>query len=265
MNTPHRNNLSEIIGDVPYRLALAGGWIDQPFVSKHNPSPPGSMVVVSVNPTFPIMDRCGMATSTRKVAMEIWKGRLPDREPAELVEELYKEENSRQSYVSGSQDMVGIVYPGISRLDYDFNHEGGIFPKHIERNTDPDIARWFESVFQMIPYWPRPAGYDPIFEKNLDPEWVERLGQAGKDCFDAIVNKDLSKLGNSLTEAMKCWHVIVPHSIEYPGMPPTLLPMLKHYQANYAGAMYSGPGGGYYYVISDKLVPGGMKVSLRIS
>ncbi|GEM_PF-6845641 len=32
---------------IPYRLALAGGWIDQPFVSERNPEPPGSMVVIS--------------------------------------------------------------------------------------------------------------------------------------------------------------------------------------------------------------------------
>ena len=36
-----------VIGAIPYRMALAGGWIDQPFVSRHNPAPPGSMVVVA--------------------------------------------------------------------------------------------------------------------------------------------------------------------------------------------------------------------------
>ena len=29
------------IGAIPYRLALAGGWIDQPFMSRHNPEPFG--------------------------------------------------------------------------------------------------------------------------------------------------------------------------------------------------------------------------------
>jgi hypothetical protein len=29
-------------------MALAGGWIDEPFVSRHNPEPPGFMVVVSL-------------------------------------------------------------------------------------------------------------------------------------------------------------------------------------------------------------------------
>ena len=121
--------------------------------------------------------------------MELWKGKLPAGNPAELVRELFKAENEGKPYVSGSQDMIGIVYPGISRLDYDFTHDGGVFPKHIETNTDPEVAKWFESVFNMIPYWPRPAGYDPLLEKNFDPAWISRLGQSGKDCFSAIISK----------------------------------------------------------------------------
>jgi hypothetical protein len=34
--------IENLIGRIPHRLALAGGWIDQPFVSIHNPSPPGA-------------------------------------------------------------------------------------------------------------------------------------------------------------------------------------------------------------------------------
>ena len=34
------NDIAEVIGGIPYRLALCGGWIDQPFVSALNPSPP---------------------------------------------------------------------------------------------------------------------------------------------------------------------------------------------------------------------------------
>ena len=81
---------------IPYRMALAGGWIDQPFVSRLNPAPPGSMVVVGLEPTFRFMDRSGMATSTRKVAMRLWHGTAARAgDPAALVRELYAEENQR--------------------------------------------------------------------------------------------------------------------------------------------------------------------------
>jgi|GEM_PF-6255808 len=101
-------DLTALVGKIPYRIALAGGWIDQPFVSKLNPSPPGSMVVVGVEPTFRFMDRSGMATSTREVARKLWSNTLPDRDPQELVRELYAAENRGKPEPSGSQDMVGL-------------------------------------------------------------------------------------------------------------------------------------------------------------
>ena len=101
--------LTDVIGAVPYRLALAGGWIDQPFVSRHNPDAPGSMVVVGVEPTFWYLERAGIATGTRKIALELWNGTLPDRPPAELVKELYAAENAGQAEPSGSQVLVSSV------------------------------------------------------------------------------------------------------------------------------------------------------------
>ncbi len=49
--------VAKLLGAIPNRLQLAGGWIDQPFVSRHNPKPPGSMVVVQIEPDFRPMDR----------------------------------------------------------------------------------------------------------------------------------------------------------------------------------------------------------------
>ena len=57
-------SLRGAIGTLPYRLQMAGGWIDQPFVSSLNPEPPGSMVVVSLQPVVRYMDRCGASKSS---------------------------------------------------------------------------------------------------------------------------------------------------------------------------------------------------------
>lgn len=133
-------SITDVIGAIPGRMAFAGGWIDQPFISKHNPEPPGSMVVVGLEPTFMYLERAGMATGTRKVAMRLWQGELPPGDPMDLVKQLYAEENRDLPEPSGSQDMIGLVYPGINRLDFDYQYEGGLFPCHIESNNDPAIA-----------------------------------------------------------------------------------------------------------------------------
>jgi hypothetical protein len=39
--------------------------------------------------------------------------------------------------------------------------------------------------------------------------------------------------------------------------------IVSYYQTRYAGAMYSGCGGGYIYVVSEEPVPGGFQVTVR--
>jgi hypothetical protein len=256
-------DITDIISQIPYRMAFAGGWIDQPFISRLNPEPPGSMVVVALEPTIRFMDRCGMASSTREVAKRLWNGVLPDGDPAELMRELYAAENKDKPEPSGSQDMAGLLYPGINRLDYDFAFEGGLFPVHVESNNNPAVARWLENVIHMIPVAMRPPQYTPLGIKNFHPEWIARLGRTGRDCFDAILARDVEKLGASMNECMLCWETILPQTVVHPEITVDLKSILTHYQTRYAGAMYSGCGGGYLYVVSEETVPGAIKVRIR--
>ena len=255
--------LTDVIGDFPYRIALAGGWIDQPFVSQVNPTPPGSMVVVGVEPTFPWMERAGIATGTRNIALQRW-GCLPQGDPARLVEELYTLENEGKADPSGSQDMIGLIYPGINRLDYDFAVRGGILPSHIESNRDAVVARWLEGILHVLPVAPRPPGYSPLGIQNITAEWAGRLGQTGKECFDAIVTRDLQRLAASMNECMRCWETLLPHTVAHPTITTDLKGILAHYQAHYPGAMYSGCGGGYLFVVSEQPVPGSFQIQIRL-
>ena len=74
---------------IPYRISLAGGWIDQPWVSSVYP---GSMVVVSIDPTHVFSNRSGMATSTRKHIQEIWGDDLPES-PELMAKVLFAVDN----------------------------------------------------------------------------------------------------------------------------------------------------------------------------
>ncbi|HMP81689.1 MAG TPA: hypothetical protein PKA41_03160 [Verrucomicrobiota bacterium] len=263
MKKKSKSSITDVIGQIPYRLALAGGWIDQPFVSQINPTPPGSMVVVCIEPQFRFMDRSGICGSTREVALQIWKKKLPKRDPARLMRELYQAENRLKANPSGSQDMAGLVYPGISRLDYDFNIHGGVFPAHVESLNDARTACWLENAIHILPVASRPEGYSPITEKNLAPKWISKLGQTGKDCFDAIRCHDMKALGKSFNECMICWETILPLTVRHPLVTADLVGLMRHYQQNYYGAMYSGCGGGYLFVVSDEPVPGAFQAKVR--
>jgi ribosomal protein L32 len=120
-------------------------------------------------------------------------------------------------------------------------------------------------VLHVLPVAQRPEHYSPLEEKHLDKEWIRRLGQSGKDCYAAILAKDAQALGASLNECMKCWEMILPHTVRHPTVTVDLAGILGYYQSRYAGAMYSGCGGGYLYVVSDEPVPGGIRVKVRYS
>ena len=257
-------SLRATIGELPYRLQMAGGWIDQPFVSERNPEPLGSMVVVSMRPTVKYMERSGMATGTRRVAQQLWGDSLPtDRPPEQLVRELYASENEGLEHPSGSQDMCGLVYPGISRLDYDATVDGGWFPAHVESTSDPEVVAWLEQVLHLVPVGGRPDGYDPLGERHLDPDWIARLGASGRACYEAIVTMDLGALGASLNECSRAWGAILPQIYEHPAIKADLRGLLAAYTAEYPGAMYSGCGGGYIIVASDEPPAGSARISVR--
>jgi hypothetical protein len=222
------------------------------------------MVVVSIEPICRFMDRCGMGTSTRKVAAALWGDEIPAGDPAQRVRELYQAENAGKADPSGSQDMAGLIYPGISRLDYDFSYTGGYFPAHVETCRDAEIAQWLGDVIYMLPVNPRPEGYSPLGIKNLDPDWIRRLGRSGTACFEAILARDIDAFGASMNECMACWQALLPHTVRHPTIQVDLVALLSYYQARFTGAMYSGCGGGYLYVVSDEPVPGGFRIKVRV-
>jgi cytidyltransferase-like protein len=67
---------------IPYRIDLAGGWLDQPFVSKHGAGP---VLVISVEPTIEFNERSGMASSSRRRAIELWQTDIPGGDRKKLA------------------------------------------------------------------------------------------------------------------------------------------------------------------------------------
>jgi hypothetical protein len=74
---------------------------------------------------------------------------------------------------------------------------------------------------------------------------------------------DAAALGASMNECMVCWETLLPDVVHHHTLTVDLMGLLAHYQARYTGAMYSGCGGGYIYVVSEEPVPGGFQVKVR--
>ncbi len=67
MTRQPKTQITDIVGNIPYRFSLAGGWIDHPYVAKHNPSAPGSTVPAQNAAHFRSIDRAGICSSTRLI------------------------------------------------------------------------------------------------------------------------------------------------------------------------------------------------------
>jgi hypothetical protein len=237
----------------PYRLCLAGGWIDQPWVSKIYP---GSVVVSQIWPTMDFDSRSGLATSSREIGIRIWGDRYPDGDPLENARLLFGAENPPgREYISGSQDHLGLLMPGINRLYYN----GGYWPEKIDSNTSREICEWLSDVIYLVKLKPRPAGYDPLKVMHLEKSFIRELGEAGEQCWDSILKKDIVGLGKGMTNTYLSWKKILPLTV-----PDDILKEMEiKYFPNFPGAITSGSGGGYIIVVSDKPVEEAVKIKVR--
>jgi cytidyltransferase-like protein len=236
----------------PYRICIAGGWMDQPWVSEIYP---GSVVVAQLWPTIEFNGRAGMATSSREVALELWGGKIPKGDPLSNAKLLFGAENPPGcSYVSGSQDQIGLLVPGVSRLHY----EGDYWPEKIDNNADPEICDWLSDVLNLIPLDPRPSGYDPISVKHLEREYVKELGDSGNECWDSIIKQDVNRLGKAMARSFLAWKKILPNTV-----PDHIMNEMMHYLSIYPGAITSGSGGGYALVASEKKIKGALSIKVK--
>jgi cytidyltransferase-like protein len=236
---------------LPYRICLAGGWMDQPWISNLHPGP---VVVVQILPTVVFDERSGMGTSSRKVAIELWGGRISDGDPVRNARLLFGAENPPGCrYVSGSQDHLGLMLPGINRLQYD----GQYWPASIDSITDPKTVRWLEGVLQLIPIGSRPQQYDPLQDRNVTAEGVRMLAESAESCWTSIRGRNVAGLGKSLTKNLEAWKMLLPRAV-----PEEQEQKLKAF-VRYPGAVFSGSGGGYLIVASEEDIPGALRIRIR--
>ena len=237
----------------PYRLCLAGGWLDQPWVSGVHGGP---CIVAQIWPDYDFNDRSGMATSSRKIAAELWGNQFPEGDLVRKARLIFGAENPPGSeYISGSQDQLGILLPGANRLNYD----GNFWPSGIESIVDAGTCDWLSEVLHLIPLAPRPEGYNPLIDKNLSVENVSELAASGDICWQGIKEKDVNKLGEGMKRTFLSWRKILPYTVP----DQVLNEMEAKWLPNYPGAITSGSGGGYVIVASGKAIPGAMKIRIK--
>ncbi|MBZ0171314.1 MAG: adenylyltransferase/cytidyltransferase family protein [Phycisphaerales bacterium] len=222
---------------VPYRLDLAGGWLDQPYVSALCPGP---VVNVSLEPTHEFNHRSGMASSTRETAIGLWGPRLPADDREKLAKMIFAVENPPGTVeVAGSQDPIGIVYPGLKRINY----AGSYWPESIDTVTDDRVLRFLEDNLWLVPLGPRRPGLDILATRRITEPAARRLADAANRLWDAALACDAPAFGLAMTASLEAQAELYPAMID-----DDIRATFERYQAGSFGHKVSGAGGGGYAV-----------------
>jgi len=250
---PRSTTALRTIDQMPYRIDLAGGWLDQPFVSKLYPGP---VLTISLEPTIAFNERSGMATSTRNKAIDLWGPRLPAGDPEKLAKILFCYDNPPgTTTISGSQDAVGIVYPGLARAHY----AGEYWFTRIDHVRDEMTLQFIEKALYLVPLGPRETGYDPLAEQNLTVENAKALADAANACWDAILAHDLPAFGLQVRRAFEAQVALFPNMVS-----DEICSLIDQYRDVALGWKLSGAGGGGYIIfVSETPIPDAVRISIR--
>jgi cytidyltransferase-like protein len=239
---------------IPYRIELCGGWLDQPAV---NALCPGPVIVMSIEPTIEFNDKSGMATSSRKKAVELWQTQIPAGDKIELAKLLFCVENPPGTTdISGSQDQLGILLPGINKLNYD----NGFWPVSIESKTDKETLKFITDHLFLIALPPRKAGYNVKDRVNINPASAKRLADAAERCWNAICSRDVKAWGKAATDSFQAQLEMFPAMMTEEISRETESWKDKAYGWKVTGC----GGGGYLLLISDQNIPSAIKVTPRV-
>jgi cytidyltransferase-like protein len=240
---------------IPYRIDLAGTWIDQPYVSKYHP---GWAITASIEPTLEFNERSGMATSTRKKAIELWNDTLPMENPEKLAKILFRYDNDPGTKdVSGSQDSIGISMPGINRFFYE---KEKYWPSKFETISDLSTIRWLEDRLFMITLWPRPADFVVLENTNITADNVKFLSDAAEMAWDGLIRKDIKTFAKGFSASFDSQVRMFPKM-----MNDKIIKIIDNHRDKALAWKLSGAGGGgYLIIISEEEIPNAIKIKIRI-
>ena len=241
------------VNQIPYRIDLAGGWLDQPFVSRFYP---GTVLTISIEPTVEFNERSGMASSTRRKAIDLWGPRLPAGNCEKLTRILFAYDNPPGTReISGSQDAIGIVFPGLNKSWY----EGEYWPNQITHCNDEYILQFIERCLYLIPLGPRHQGFSVLSNTNISVDGAKALSTAADGCWNAILSQDIENFGQHMRMSFEAQVAMFPNM-----MNDMIGSLINQYQHTAQGWKVSGAGGGGYLIlVSAKPIHNALRILIR--
>jgi galactokinase/mevalonate kinase-like predicted kinase len=156
---------------------------------------------------------------------------------------------------SGSQDSIGIVYPGLNRLDY----RGEYWPDQITSVDDEKILRWLEERLHLVTLGPRKSEFRVRRDTQVTPARVRALAAAANGCWQAILTRNEEEFGRQVRASFEAQISMFPRMMDS-----NVRTTIKQYAGKSLGWKLSGAGGGGYLVlVSQRAIPGAIQLKIR--
>lgn len=245
---------------IPYRAEICGGWLDQPMINRQQP---GYVVCAQLmpHPAYAQQPGGGLATSTRTFLEELKNAGLGRMEDEELARLVFRYENGidrSKDAVSGAQDAIGLCVGGISFQYY----ENGYWPQRIERVTDEETLCWLEDHLSLYPLHSRQLGYDPLEGFQAQPRELETLAESAALCVQAIKERNLDALSESMNACRKAQTAIFPAML-----PDHVRSEIAQLEAEFhlGSWKFTGAGGGgWLLLLGAQRLPGAVPLKISV-
>lgn len=215
------------MNQIPYRLDIAGSWGSHPFI---NALCPQIQIIARIEGEC-IKRGMGLAGSSRDVIIN---------NPGLTDKELYDKENEGKSFMVGSEDIVGILKPGIKIFHYDSSY--WMDEKKTEYLPQKDID-WLNEVLHLIQTYERPKNLNVLGELNVTRKKAEEYRKSTYRILKTIRKHNLKAFAEE---------IINNHNILISMMPRREIDI--YYNWGIGRKLCGAGGGGYVLAVSDKKI-----------
>jgi hypothetical protein len=158
--------------------------------------------------------------------------------------------------VSGSQDSIGIVFPGLNRLDYG---RGEYWPSKITTVDDAEILDWIEQRLWFITLPPREGNFNVLDKTLVSASGAEALAKAADEVWAAVLAKDTAGFGRAFRASFEAQVAMFPLMKST-----TVRDTIEIYKEKALGWKLAGAGGGGYLVlVSEEPVENAVRIRIR--
>lgn len=157
--------------------------------------------------------------------------------------------------ISGSQDAIGIVFPGLARADY----EGAYWPARITSVQDEEALHFVEQALYLVAIGPREGDFDVLSDTRIDRERAGALARAADDAWRAILARDLAAFGAAVRRSYEAQIAMFPKMVT-----PQVEALIAQHRDHALGWKLSGAGGGGYLIlVAGRPIPNAVRIVAR--